>query len=687
MKFASFTINNLFSYRHGYFEFPLDLPPERNVILIHGRNGFGKTSFINAIKLLFLGLDREILDAVRPGVKLNPQRYLLGTGEKWEGAFNRQAREENSDQCSVSLCWYEEQGTVTTTRSWTFDGLGNMHELLQIKPGFKTEIDLTDPVEASAFLEQRMPRALLPFFVYDAEQVQRLADMASDEEATLQQIESLLDITAVKTAETFLDQVIRKMRREAQASKEQIQLEQLQTEQQKFELKKKQIENDILEVERDISDTERQIDDIEGRLARANEQVLQKEGRRLSQRKEDMKVNLERLAFSVLEMLPEQAPLLSHPQLIKKAASCLAVVVQDNRSILAGELKAILEHLPKRLLDDPQHPKQALDPAQIRFLKAKLEGLLQTEIILTESERPEGAWSLNPERAAKLDNQLRDFASADANRVECARQLKEIGQLTRQLRLIETELDQQDDLPKDKLERIRQRQEERQQLASKRDMLRENLGALKSQLPQLATEIGKLKTVISAQEKQVSRATRNQLGVDCAERTLAGVRNYRELLRARRRQEIELAVNRRFAELMQSHGLIHSLHFDQDFRLSYHDASDRPVGMANISAGMKQLVAQALLWGMKDIAARDFPVVIDTPLARIEAGHQRQLLTRYYPNAASQVIVLPTDSEIDREKYRLIQPHLAKEFQLWNPSGQATEVRSGQPMYDIAEVS
>ncbi len=90
---------------------------------------------------------------------------------------------------------------------------------------------------------------------------------------------------------------------------------------------------------------------------------------------------------------------------------------------------------------------------------------------------------------------------------------------------------------------------------------------------------------------------------------------------------------------------------------------------------------------MKDIAARDFPVVIDTPLARIDAGHQHQLLTRYYPNAASQVIVLPTDSEIDREKYRLIQPHLAKEFQLWNPSGQATEVRSGRPMYDIAEAS
>ncbi len=596
MRFSSFTINNLFSYRHGHFDFPLDLPPKRNVILIYGRKGFGKTSFINAIKLLFLGLDREILNAVRPGVNLNPQRYLLGTGEKWEGAFNRQAREENADQCSVSLCWHEAQGLVTTTRTWIFDGTGNMQERLEIKPGFQTDIDLTDSDEASAFLERRMPKALLPFFVYDAEQVQRLADMASDEDATLQQIESLLDITAVKTAEIFLDQVIRKMRRGAQASKELNQMEQLQTDHKNFELKKERIESDIQEVERDISDTERQIEDIDGRLARANEQIQQKEGRRLNQKKADVKAQLERLAFGILETLPEQAPLLAHPQLIKKAATRLALVVQDNRSILAHELKAILEHLPKRLLDDPQHPKQMLDAAQIRFLKAKLEGLLQSEIILAESEHPEGAWSINPERAAKLDNQLRDFASADATRSEHARQLKEIGQLTRQLDQIDSELDQQDDIPKDKLERIRQRQDEKQQLANRRDTLRESLGVLKNQLPQLATEIGKLRTSISAQEKEVSRATRNQFGVECAERTQAGIRIYRELLRGRRRQEIELAVNRRFSELMQSNCLIHTLKFDQDFRLSYHDANDRPIGMANISAGMKQLVAQALLW-------------------------------------------------------------------------------------------
>jgi DNA sulfur modification protein DndD len=80
MKFVSIRIHNLFSYRDGYFEFPLDSDPAHNVVLIHGRNGFGKTSFINSMKLLFLGLHPELTHNVRPPHKLRPEEYLLGSG-------------------------------------------------------------------------------------------------------------------------------------------------------------------------------------------------------------------------------------------------------------------------------------------------------------------------------------------------------------------------------------------------------------------------------------------------------------------------------------------------------------------------------------------------------------------------------------------------------------------------------
>ena len=50
-------------------------------------------------------------------------------------------------------------------------------------------------------------------------------------------------------------------------------------------------------------------------------------------------------------------------------------------------------------------------------------------------------------------------------------------------------------------------------------------------------------------------------------------------------------------------------------------------------------------------------------------------------NAYEQMIVLPTDSEIDQEKYRLLKPHISKEFQLKNTDGDHTEVHPDVPMY------
>ena len=101
----------------------------------------------------------------------------------------------------------------------------------------------------------------------------------------------------------------------------------------------------------------------------------------------------------------------------------------------------------------------------------------------------------------------------------------------------------------------------------------------------------------------------------------------------------------------------------------------KPIGMGTISAGMKQLAATSLLWALKEVSGRQLPVVIDTPLARIDLRHQHNLLTRYYPEAGDQVIMLPTDSELDEVKRKLLLPHVYKAFELYNPTGEKTEIR------------
>ena len=71
-----------------------------------------------------------------------------------------------------------------------------------------------------------------------------------------------------------------------------------------------------------------------------------------------------------------------------------------------------------------------------------------------------------------------------------------------------------------------------------------------------------------------------------------------------------------------------------------------------------------MLWGLARASARPLPAVIDTPLARLDAAHRRHLVERYFPHASHQVVILSTDTEVDRPHYRALQPAVARAYHL-----------------------
>ena len=84
----------------------------------------------------------------------------------------------------------------------------------------------------------------------------------------------------------------------------------------------------------------------------------------------------------------------------------------------------------------------------------------------------------------------------------------------------------------------------------------------------------------------------------------------------------------------------------------------------DLSAGERQLLAVALLWGLARAAGQPLPVVIDTPLGRLDGTHREHLLERYFPQASHQVILLSTDTEIDEEAYERIAPRVGRAYHL-----------------------
>ncbi|MGX9213817.1 DNA sulfur modification protein DndD [Mycobacteroides abscessus subsp. abscessus] len=97
-----------------------------------------------------------------------------------------------------------------------------------------------------------------------------------------------------------------------------------------------------------------------------------------------------------------------------------------------------------------------------------------------------------------------------------------------------------------------------------------------------------------------------------------------------------------------------------------------------LSAGERQLLAVALLWGLAQAVGQPLPMVIDTPLGRLDGAHRGRLIERYFPHAAHQVVLLSTDTEVDEAALKSLRPSVGRMYRLeFDSAVNATTVQLG----------
>ena len=95
-------------------------------------------------------------------------------------------------------------------------------------------------------------------------------------------------------------------------------------------------------------------------------------------------------------------------------------------------------------------------------------------------------------------------------------------------------------------------------------------------------------------------------------------------------------------------------------------------------AGEKEVFAVSLLWGLAQTSRLSLPIIVDTPLSRLDSSHRDNIVNNYFPNAGEQVVILSTDTEIDNDYYRSLQPHLNGAVHLeFNQDQELTTVKTG----------
>ena len=236
------------------------------------------------------------------------------------------------------------------------------------------------------------------------------------------------------------------------------------------------------------------------------------------------------------------------------------------------------------------------------------------------------------------------------------------------------------------------------EIASRRDELVRDIAAHEADYAAKQGEIDRLAREVERGEQALSRLLEDDAKAEGSRqdrvrilrhtariRTTLGM--FRKAVIVKHVRKIERLVLESYQQLLRKASLVTSLEIDPEtFALTLYGRDGCELSAERLSAGERQLLAIALLWGLAKTSGRPLPTAIDTPLGRLDAGHRTHLVERYFPFASHQVLLFSTDEEIVGAHLEKLRPFIGRSYRLaYDDTSGSTRIEEGY--FDGAETT
>lgn len=640
MKFKSITINNVFSY-YGQIKFDFNNDSSKPISLIIGENGFGKTSFINSIKIALHGITKDLLQIGES--TLNKQDFIIGNSSKnFGGLLNRIAKSEGKNKASI-IIEIEDGGLYRIRREFTISE-NSYQEKLTVQD-FENE-NLISDYEAQDFINYKISPTLAKFFFFDGEKIQTIADFSKDE--FRQMLEDVLELNIYDQLITDAENVIKKINKHELD----IELQNLVT---KKEEELSTINSKIKENEENIFIENLKLKELQIQEKELDKKLKSLEGKHKTPLKE-AKEKLEDLENENKEYINKfkelsyiQLPLLLNRNLKIKIDKDIEENYKGNISIS----KNILNIKKKEFLNE-------VDNSQKDYIEKIFDKVFNSE---------NNKQSVSFADSIKIESQYNEFKTTNlTNILDKLISIKDdIKHYSDEVYRIQLQIQEDKKEFEEDFKRIKQ--------------LSENIGMQKEKINKLEDKFNELQLIRKEIEKEIAKTSiqdhQNSLAkikIESLKSTIIVAKEMKERIKEDKREMLETSINIKFNLLKKEGYEVDKITLDNDFNINVYDKNSRVMEILSSSSGQKQIIATALIWGISEYISEEIPMIIDTPLGRLDEKNQSLILNQFYPNASSQVLILPTPSELKHEAFKNLENEISQIFVLSN-KGSATTIK------------
>lgn len=626
----------------------LDLVPRgKPVVLVGGRNGAGKTTLLEAVRLALYG--RRAL-----GLRVSQSDY----DEHLRRRIHRGDTEV--DGASVGLDFdYTEGGIVhryRVTRAWSAKG-GRVTEKLALeKDG--APVQSVPREEWHNFLQELIPPGVSQLFFFDGEKIAEIAHDGADE-GLAEAVRGLLGIELVDRLRTDLGLYLARhgKKEDRQAA------ERYEACVHEIALATKEIERlaeEVAELETVHAGQDRLVQNIRQRfVAEGGDAASQRVS--LEAARDEVQAMIARRHTELKDLAGTLLPFAMAPKLTGRFAKALAD---------AGDpgLESALTLLRQRLLEW----RATGEPARGADWKSAHWNDLES-FMASDEAAPAGSqlgWLDVRERRNLLGRleEVREQTMARARLLTA-----DLDASMNRLRGLEAEL-------------VRAKGHATGFVFEELNHAEVQLASAEAQLRARADElrIAEFRRTGLQREKRKLEDAQNEASdadgrTGLAQRVGTVLQRYEEQLLELKLSQLQAAFVSRFNHLVRKENFVVDARIDRSsFDTVLIDAAGREIHKSSLSAGEKQIYAIAMLWALAHSSGRELPMIIDTPLARLDTAHRAALVERYFPEASHQVIVLSTDTEIDDPLLEKLGPKISHSFRLdYDHAAKSTVVMSG----------
>lgn len=656
MYFTKVELHNFGIYKGTHEMYLTDQIGNRNITLVGGLNGRGKTTFHDSILIALYG--KQALKYIQEKARSYDKMLI--------DHINKHATDDET-YVAVSLC-LDDGTSLRVKRSWTAKGKKADQQIIVEKDGV---VDKYLGESWSYYIEEILPFGIARFFFFNNEKITQLADDTSFEQIK-SSIKSAIGVSSIEKAIDHTDEVIRRKKKALAAfesSEENVGYQ--------------DVERQITDIDLRLAESTKQANALERRCEtlaaayEAKEKEFWSSGGDLSRNRDSIKAEMQKISSEV-ERVQEEIM-----QLTVDASTplfmCRSLVTQSYENELSSQQNEAKLYSDRIIVDLHQKILErlaacGLNPSDLRTVQNIVNEVLVGHIPKSATEETVKNMSATSMMLYKrlitevfqnitqridtlvnrVDAQESELMSLDAH-LGAADEKTLAMQLYDALKSIEAEKNLADTEYKRQLESIESLKRQRELLVSKRIQL-----------------------IKAIAEKEHTNDDNARI-VKYAAMSIEVLREFKVRLQREKVEKLSSTATRCFLELVEKDSLVSEIKIDPStLDVTILDLDGNELLKSQLSAGEQQMFAVAIVWALALTSGYKAPVIIDTPMARLDSSHRANFVTKYLPAASSQVMVLSTDEEVYGRYLDLVRDNVVDYYTLlYREEEQCTSIVHG----------